>query len=148
MPLTVTATESGGIELHEPDEWIDGVLQSIEEDEGQYGAQYKFIIQLDGDDEDRQQWAYCSQKLSPRSKLYAWVKGLDPDALPEPGGTLDLEQFIGRRVQVMFEHFEGYDAFVDATVTKEKVVKIRGAKGEAAAEPATPSTRDDDERPF
>lgn len=146
MPLIVTATETGGIELHEPDEWVDGTLTAIEEDEGQFGAQFKFIIHLDGDDEDRFQWAYCSQKLSPRSKLYAWVKGLDPDAIPEPGGSLDLAQFVGRRVQVMFEHFEGYDAFADANVTKEKVVKIRASKTAAPAQ--AKAAADDDERPF
>lgn len=144
MSLIVKAQEAGGLELHAADEWVDGTLRDILEDDGQYGAQFKFVIHLDGDDDDRTTWAYCSQKLSPRSKLTAWVKGLDADALPEPGGNIDLEQFIGRRVQVMFEHFEGYDAFVDANVTKEKVVKIRkGKTTEPAVQAAAPVEADD-----
>lgn len=147
MSLIVKAQEAGGLELHAADEWVDGTLRDILEDDGQYGAQFKFVIHLDGDDDDRTTWAYCSQKLSPRSKLTAWVKGLDADALPEPGEYIDLKQFIGRRVQVMFEHFEGYDAFVDANVTKEKVVKIRKGKAPAKRAAAKPKAKVDDYGP-
>lgn len=136
MPLTLTMQESGGFELHEADEWHDGLLVAIEETEGQWGPGLKWIIELDDDEpaengDPRETWAFCSQKLSPRSKLYGWVKAIDESLIPDSGGVLDLEELIGTRVQVMFEHYQGD---IDGEpVDKEKVVKIRGAKKKAAA---------------
>lgn len=131
MSLTVTLSESGGFDLHEPEEWLDGLLVAIEETEGTFGPGLKWIIELDDDEpaengEARETWAFCSQKFSPRSKLYSWIKAIDPGLIPEPGEVLDLEEVIGTRVQVMFERYMGD---IDGEpVEKEKVVKIRAAK--------------------
>lgn len=125
MSLKMTMTESSGFDLHEPDEWLSGKITAIEETDGMYGPGLKWIILLD--DENWDTWAFCSQKLSTRSKLYDWIKGLDPQNLPEPGGTVDLKQYVGKRVQVMFEQYE------TETGLREKVVKLRAEKKPAAS---------------
>lgn len=155
MPLTITATESAGFELHPEDEWLDGQLVAIEETEGLYGPGLKWFIELDDDEpfddgNKPEVWAFCSQKLSPRSKLYAWLKGLDPSSIPEAGEAVDLELFIGNRVQVMFEQYEGTDPDGNS-VTKEKVTKIRKGKGKAKKRVGKPAAEQDDapeEDPF
>ena len=152
MPLTVTATEAGGFELHEPDEWHRGLVVAIEETDGQWGPGLKWILELDEDEphddgNPRETWAFCSQKLSPKSKLYGWLKALDPSAIPDAGGTVDLEQFIGSRVEVMFEHYEGFDPDGNP-LDKEKVVKMRKAKDQKSARPRNTKQSAPDEEPF
>ena len=147
MSLKLTMSESTGFDLHEPDEWLAGTVTSIEESEGgKYGPGLKWVIQLD--DEEWDTWAFCSQKLSPKSKLYSWLAGLDPQNLPDPGDVVDFSSYIGRRVQVMFEQYEADG------VTKETVAKLRAEKKpsdlqkkQAAASKAK-TTAPDDEAPF
>ena len=141
MPLpTLTVSESGGFDLHEEDEWFDGTITNIEETtDGQWGPGLKFIIELDGDtytldsgeEVQRETWAFCSQKLSKRSKLYGWAKGLGWDPADE---TISLEDYVNVRCQVMFERFDGFDRDGNPQ-EKEKVVKIRAGKGKAPAKP-------------
>lgn len=137
MPLELTATETT-FELKEPDEWYTGQLVTIEEtpDNG-YGEGLKWVIEVDGDTfEDgtpRQTWAFCSQKLSPRSKLYGWLKGFD--MAPEAGQTVDLAKLEGKAVDVMFEHGEKQDG-----TPTDKVVKIRASKTKTTSQ-AVPSAK-------
>lgn len=151
MPLTITATEAGGFDLHPEDEWVDGTIERIEETEGQWGPGLKWIIHLDGDTADNgdpwETWAFCSQKLSPRSKLYAWLKGLGYDV--DAGDTVDLEEFVGTRCQVMFERYDGTDPDGNS-IEKEKVVKIRKGKGKKkpAKKKATETVDEPDDAPF
>lgn len=155
MPLTIQASEAGGFDLHEADEWYDGTLVAIEETDGQWGPGLKWIIELDDDEpadngDPRETWAFCSQKLSPKSKLYGWLKGLDPSSIPEAGDTVDLEEFIGSRVQVMFEKYDDYDSDGNP-MEKEKVVKVRKGKGKAKKRVGKPAAEQDDapdEDPF
>ena len=152
MPLTLTVSESGGFELHEEDEWFDGQITTIEEtQDGQWGPGLKWIIELDGDtytlddgsEVQRETWAFCSQKLSKRSKLYGWARGLgwDPDE-----ETIDLEDYVDTRCQVMFERFDGFDKEGNP-VEKEKVTKLRKGKGKAPAAKKLKAV-EDDEAPF
>lgn len=137
MPLTVTLKESAGFDLHEPDEWYAGHLVGLEAtgDNG-FGPGIKWIINLEGED-DRETWAFCSQKFSTKSRLYGWVVAIDPSIIPEAGQELDLEKLIGRPVDVMFEQYQGVSA-EGQPVTKEKVVKIRASKSIKAAAKAKP----------
>jgi hypothetical protein len=150
MSLTVKLRESAGFDLHDESEWLDGLLVAIEETESTFGPGLKWIIELDDDEpaengDAHETWAFCSQKFSPRSKLYGWVKGIDPGAIPETGGTLDLEDFIGQRVQVMFERHQDVDDQSGEPIEKEKVVKIRAAKAAAKRERPTRAKAKDDE---
>jgi hypothetical protein len=147
MPLTITATESGGFANHEEGDWYPGQLTRIEETDSDWGPGLKWVVTIDGEVADNgetiETWAYCSQKLSPRSKLYAWLKGFG--ITPEPGEHVDLEDLVGKRVEVMFEEYAGTDNDGNP-VTKEKVVKIRASK--TAPVKAVPAPVDDDEAPF
>lgn len=151
MPLILTATESGGFDLHDADEWYEGTIVAIEETDGQWGPGLKWIIELDNETHDdgnpRETWAFCSQKLSPRSKLYAWLKGLDPSSIPDAGQTVDLEQFIGTRVQAMFERVDGFDSDGNS-LEKEKVVKLRVGKPAEKQRVGKPAAATEDEEVF
>jgi hypothetical protein len=155
MPLTLSVSESGGFELHDEDEWFDGQITEITEtDDGQWGPGLKWIIELDGDtyttddgeEVQRETWAFCSQKLSKRSKLYGWVKGLGWDPEDE---EVHLPDYIGKRCQVMFERFDGFDRDGNSQ-EKEKVVKIRAGKGKAKAKKPLKAVKDEeyDDAPF
>lgn len=150
MPL-ITAKEAGGFFLHDEDEWIDGTIATIEETDGQWGPGLKWVIHLDDDtdpinDEPRETWAFSSQNLNPRSKLHAWLKGIDPDAIPNPGDTIDTNDLVGRRIQVMFERYDGTDRDGQPQ-EKEKVVKIRKGKAPAKRAAAKPKAKVDDYGP-
>lgn len=152
MPLTITATEAGGFDLHDADEWYNGKVVAIEETDGQWGPGLKWIIEINGETHDdgnpRETWAFCSQKLSPRSKLYQWLKGLDPAAIPDAGDEIDMEQFVGARVQVMFERYAGFDPDGNPQ-EKEKVVKLRKGKGKSKdATRKAPVDKEYDDSPF
>jgi hypothetical protein len=99
----------------------------------------------DGTEMQRSTWAFCSQKLSKRSKLYGWAKALgwDPDT-----ETIDLEDYVGVRCEAMFERYDGFDNDGNPQ-EKEKVVKIRAGKGKAKAAPLKAVKAVDDlEAPF
>jgi hypothetical protein len=115
--LTVSDVE---FELHDELRWYAGVVKAITPEDAEYGPRLKWVIDLDEDPDDREQWAWCSQKLSPKSKLYSWVKALLGRA-PEPGAEVDLEGFVGRRVAVMFEQYTDSDGN-----TRDKVTTIVG----------------------
>ena len=144
--------EAGGFDLHEETEWYEGTITDIEETDGQYGAGYKFVIGIDGetfdDGKPRDTWAFCSQTLSPRSKLFKWAKGiLGEAAMPAPGQPFDLGQMIGARVKVMFEHVQSTTPEGDQ-ITKDKVVAIKTAGTAAPAPPAPVVTTPTDPDPF
>lgn len=125
MPLTLPISQSAGFDLHEPDEWYDGHIDSIQETpEGQYGPGLKFIFILN-DEDDRETWGYTSQKLSPKSRLFAWLNGLGVNL---EGDTVDLNTVVGSTCQVMFERYMGSSP-EGQPVEKEKVIKVRAPKG-------------------
>jgi hypothetical protein len=65
---------------------------------------------------------------------------------PEPGEHVDLEDLVGKRVEVMFEEYAGTDNDGNP-VTKEKVVKIRASKSTPKKAVAAP-VEEDLEAPF
>jgi hypothetical protein len=144
--VTVTMSEGASF-FHEADEWLPATLARVEEgDDYGYGPTIRFILLVDGDvndetGEQRETWAMASQKLTPRSKLYGWIKGIDASLIPDDGGTINLADLEGRRVDVMFEH-----GTKDDGTAKETVAKLRPSKVEAPADPAP--TAADKETPF
>lgn len=121
MPLDTITMGEGSWTTHEPDEWYPGELLRLEDggDYG-YGETIRFVIQLDG--EEGETWALASQKMTPRTKLYGWVKAIDPDLVPDVGQPFKYAKLEGRRVEVMFELGD----------EREKVVKIRAEKKASA----------------
>jgi len=142
--VTVKMEEAGKSFLHEPDEWLPATIDRVEEgDDYGFGPTIRLILHIDGDisegGEQNETWAMASQKLSPRSKLYGWLKGINPSLLPDVGGTVQLDALNNLRVDVMFEHYD------DAGTTKEKAAKFRASKTKA---PAKVPTVADKEAPF
>lgn len=121
-PFKVTSQESS-FELHQEDEWYKGDLTDIEyEKEGKYGPQFKWIYKLDDDDDDRTVFDWTTTKLTTdkRNKLRKRLKGLtgeNPDTFDE---AVDVRDFIGDRVKLMFERYESGDD------EKEKVAAVKG----------------------
>lgn len=109
--------QEGSWVTHESEEWYPGILTRLEEggDFG-FGETIRFVINLDG--EDGETWALASQKMSPKSKLYGWVKAINADLIPEVGEAFKYKKLEGLRVEVMFE----------AGDEREKVTKIRAEK--------------------
>lgn len=138
----ITLTE-GSFVTHEVDEWYPGVLTTIEEgDDYGFGPTIRFIIALDG--EEGETWAMSSQKLSPRSKLYGWVKGIDPSLIPDVGQAFQYRKLEGRRVEVMFELGEDREKVTKIRAEKKTAAPIRTQQKRAAAAKVVT----DDEAPF
>lgn len=133
--MKVKYRESGDYVMHEPEEWLAGKIIDIEENEGKFGPGLKFILNLDDDEPNEdtgempEVWAFTSQILSPKSKLYAYVVAvLGEEAIPEEGDTLDLDEMLGKKVDVFFERYQGIDKESGKPVEKEKVTKMRAQK--------------------
>lgn len=121
MPLTMTMTDSD-FEKREENEWYPATIVGFEEaDDAGYGPGIKWILELEGE-EGREQWAFSSQKLSPRSKTYKWVKGIDESVLPEPGGVFNIEVLAGRSIFVEFGPSE-------SNPDKQVITRMKGRKG-------------------
>lgn len=126
---------------HEADEWWPGLLIRVEEAEDYgFGATIRFVILIDGDESET--WALASQKLSPRTKLYGWVKGIDPTLLPEVGETLNTKKLADRRVEVMWDSETSRVGKIRAEKKAATGLQKRQAQAAAAKRP-TP-----DEEPF
>jgi hypothetical protein len=157
MP-TVTYSESS-FELHEADEWYPATIASIQDGEDYgYGPTVRFVLHIDGEidaisEEPRETWAMCSAKLTPRSKLYGWVKAIDADIIPSEGGTLDLSVLEDRDIDVMFEHAESENGTRDRvmrgrkdskTLREMQALASAAAKAKPKAKPAPAVDEDDD----
>lgn len=122
------------IELHKENKFYHGDLKRIIEEDGQYGAQLKWIIVLDDDgtytddqgiEHDRETWTWSSQKLTTheKNKFRQYAKGL-LGRDPQKGELFDERLYTSEhykqnptanpkeltgvdqpwRVAVMFEH--------------------------------------------
>jgi hypothetical protein len=131
MGITVTRTV---YEVLPEDIYMAEVLD-IEEVEGDYGDQLKFtfdLVELD----DRQQLGWCSKKLSPKSKLWAWTRALLGS---EPDGDLDCDRLINRkcRLSLSVETKDGveYNRIKDILPMARATIKPRPQPVVAQAQP-------------
>lgn len=111
--------------LHDEEEFLYGTIVGAEEvPPNKYpNPQIKWIIQLDDDPEGQTVWYYTPTVItnSDRNKLrkmYRALMGEDPDV----GEAFDSDDFVGRRVKVMFERYEA-----DGT-EKERIIALKAAK--------------------
>lgn len=136
----ITATESTPF----VDEGVYfATVQSVEEQPSTtpgWADQFKFVFTLDGKFYDQGEkagqpmdmWHYVSQKLTPKSNLWATAVALGVQ--PVLGQDLDTDQFFGKKAQLVVKHVD------TATGPKAKIVDFlksgrRGDLGEDA-EPA------------
>lgn len=80
----------------------DARVKSVEDVEGQFGPQVKFVFELVGGDYDGQTlWGWCSATYSTQSKLYDWTKAiLFGGNAPPLGHILNTNDFVGRPVRI------------------------------------------------
>lgn len=143
MPLDAITMTEGSFITHEPDEWFAGDLIRIEDGEDYgFGETIRFVIALDG--EESETWALASQKMSPKSKLYGWVKGIDPNLIPDIGEALQYKKLADRRVEVMFDAESGR---VTKIRSEKKAVQSTGLQKKQAAA-AKAKIVDPDTEPF
>jgi hypothetical protein len=85
-------------------------VDSIDEDEGQYGPQLKFIFRItSGKYVDKKVFAWASPTLTPKSKLTTWMSAIAPKAVLGPGFELDPDDLVGRDVQIVLGLKAGND---------------------------------------
>lgn len=95
--------EPANYRFHKEHQWYSGTITAIEDDEFSHGPVVKFIIDLD-DDDDREVHAIATDRLTPKSKLTGWTKGLFGENAVGEGKQVDLDDAIDMRVEVMFTY--------------------------------------------
>ena len=129
MPV-VTASESSPF-LDEG--MYPATVMAITEEEGQFGPQFKFTWVLDGKFHEKGDkagqpidiWDWCSQKLTPKSKL--WQVATSLNVQPVLGQGFDTDDLLGRRANLVIKH-------VDTTSgPKAKIVDMLKVGGAAPA---------------
>lgn len=106
--------------------WYPGQIVAIEDEDYGHGPALRFVIQFD--EEDRDTYAIATDKLTPKSKLTRWVKGLfGENALDD---EIDIDSAIGMRVEAMFEYGENANGEPD-----EKVKALKAANHVPAEDP-------------
>lgn len=132
----VTASDATDF-FHTHDEWLNGWIVRIEEAPSDFDddGQFKWILVLDGDDlaNGDETWAYSSRNFSVRSKAGQWYTAITGDSI-DPGTTYDLNVFEGEPIQAFFEDYVKRDGNPG-----EKVVKLRGRKGDRLADGYEPA---------
>lgn len=132
--ITAQAYGGGSYELHEEGEWFPGTITSIEEasQPNQWGKiDLYWTVKLDEGDSDGFDPRFrTSQSLHPKSNLVKYLKWIEGSAwtAPAPGEVVDLNDYVGRRIDVMFER---YEKILDdgSTVERESIARVRGGKG-------------------
>lgn len=151
MALTRTVEKSIGV----PAGVYVARVKSLEEDDGQYGAQIKFTFEIrevlacDDDDPERwigeEKWGWCSDILTPNSKLFKWsrqILGGDFDI----GDELNLDDMLGKTVRITVgENKNGNLAITDLAAHRpKKAAKAR----KPAPEPEYDEFEDDEDEDF
>lgn len=124
----------GSYDLHEEGEWFPGTITKIEEADApdQWGKipLYWYVTLDEGDSDGYDPRFKTSQSLHPKSSLVKYLKWIEGSAwtVPAAGEVVDLNNYIGRRVDVMFAR---YEKTLDdgSTVEREYVDRVRGGKG-------------------
>lgn len=147
---TVEATVSGppaGIYIAEVGKVEDGI-------DGEFGAQVKFyfvikkVIHSNDDAADewigKEKWAWASDLLTPRSKLFKWAKQI----LNNPGLTveddIDLDDLEGRACQITISMNDN-DVLTVSDVAAYVPKKKRAAKPKPEPEPEPEDDEFDDD---
>lgn len=80
----------------------DVKVESIDDDDGEYGPQFKFIFGVTaGRSAGQQIYGWASQKLGPKTKLMAWTKALMPEQEIGPRFELDTDWLVGREARMV-----------------------------------------------
>lgn len=121
-------------------------VESVDEDEGQYGPQLKLIFRLTGPGKaaGQQIFGWCSPTLTPKSKLTAWLAALSPESRVARGFVLDPAELVGAECQMVLGIKQGQDG-TDRNVI-ESLLPVDGAaeeddEAEEEEAPASPARK-------
>jgi hypothetical protein len=86
-------------------------VKSIDEDDGQFGAQFKWIFTITGGKaKGTTIFGWSSQVLSPKSKLRAWAEAVMPDAqYDRPGFVLETDDLVDGECRLVLSVSQGND---------------------------------------
>lgn len=95
-------------ELH-PEGFFNAKVISLESEDSEYGPRIKMILETDQVSENGKKlgiWHYCSQKLSPKSKLAETICGILGRKFDQLDNDFELESLIGRQTRITVKHVE------------------------------------------
>ena len=119
-----------------------GTVAEIEDDpSGKFGPQFKFVWTLDGQYHDQgdkegqpiQQWDWCSQKLTPKSKL--WSVAVTLGKTPVLGQPLNTDDLLGKKAQLVIKHIDTASGPKARIVDMMKIAGVAPTAAPAATEP-------------
>lgn len=130
IPMTVYETVDPGL--------YQGYIESIEEDEGQYGPQLKYTIVLEEEGVRLTTWS--SQSFSAKSKLYRWAQACFGGAAIPKDFVLDTDSLINRPIMVSVTIKEtdsgDFNRIQDLLpIPKKGKAKGNGGNGQRQAQP-------------
>lgn len=129
------------IKYNEPQVLKRGVypsrVASVDEDDGQYGPQLKIIFELtEGRARGQQVFGWCSQTLTPKSKLTQWATALMPGVTIGRGYALNPDDLVGCEAQLVLGIKVGTDGVERNAI--ESLLPIGGEAEEEAEEEEIP----------
>ena len=96
MARTLTYEETQAI----PTGDYEAVITEVEEDEGQFGEQYKYIFQItNGEAKGTNLFGWSSQKLSKKSKYREWAVAALGRTIG-PGDELTVDDLVGKPIRI------------------------------------------------
>ncbi|MFQ5594275.1 MAG: hypothetical protein ACE5HA_09015 [Anaerolineae bacterium] len=116
-------------------------VESLEDVEGRYGEQIRFNLRIVGREyNDKKLTAWANPILSPKSKLYRWLKQLNFDL--SVGAVIDIDALVGKRVLIKVEQIDREDGSSISRVSELMDVGIMQALTQQATQPATDGNGD------
>lgn len=78
------------------------VSEIVADDDGNYGAQYRFKFILGGVLDGKKMTGWCKQSGSVKSKFFEWYTALT-GRTPKPGEEVDTDEMIGKTAQLVIK---------------------------------------------
>jgi hypothetical protein len=113
-------------------------VKSIDEDDGQFGPQFKWIFKITaGRAKGSELFGWSSQVLSPKSKLRNWAEALLPDEdFDAKGFVLDTDDLVDCDCQIVLSVTTGNDGVERNKI--ESLLPVEEEEAEAADEEPAP----------
>ena len=140
---------SSSFEVFDAGTYPARVFRIEDDDEGQFGPQYKFIWQLLNPETnaptDHELHSWCSKKLTSKSKLAMWAATLLGIPQFDNGAVLDVDELVGKTAMLTVT----VEPRRDGDGERNKVVAVTPYRRSAAAPaPAATSTGSGRTSPF
>src|SRR3989337_1893697 len=140
MSFPIPATEAKSIIDIEAGVY-PATVAKVEPADGSFGEQVRFTFAVDGlksvDGDPLDLWAWSSQKLNPKSKLWRWAKAIT-GLEPVKGEVFELESLVGKPCGLLVVREENDEG------VRCRVTEVLPPKKAAAAAPGwqKPTRRD------